>query len=32
MTDLRDIWAYLAASPLLRLALTLVAYRAGYLI
>ena len=32
MTDLRDIWAYLAASPLLHLALTLVAYRAGYLI
>ena len=32
MTNLRDIWVYLAASPLLHLALTLVAYRAGYLI
>jgi len=32
VTDLRDIWAYLAASPLLHLALTLVAYRAGYLL
>lgn len=32
MTDLRDIWVYLAASPLLHLALTLVAYRAGFLI
>ena len=30
MTNLRDIWVYLAASPLLHLALTLVAYRAGY--
>ncbi len=32
MTNIRDIWVYLAASPLLHLALTLVAYRAGYLI
>jgi putative effector of murein hydrolase len=27
---LRDIWVYLAASPLLHLTLTLVAYQAGY--
>ena len=32
MTNLRDIWVYLAASPLLHLVLTLVAYRAGYLL
>ena len=32
MSDLRDIWAYLSASPLLHLALTLVAYRIGFLI
>ena len=32
MSDLRDIWAYLAASPLLHLALTLVAYRIGFLV
>ncbi len=32
MANLRDMWVYLAASPLLHLALTLVAYRAGYLI
>ncbi len=32
MTNLRDIWVYLAASPLLHLTLTLVAYRFGYLI
>ncbi len=32
MTNLRDIWVYLAASPLLHLALTLVAYRAGFLL
>ncbi len=32
MTDLHEIWVYLAASPLLHLALTLVAYRAGFLI
>ncbi len=29
MTELRDIWVYLAASPLLHLTLTLVAFRAG---
>jgi predicted murein hydrolase (TIGR00659 family) len=29
MRDLKDIWVYLAASPLLHLALTLVAYRIG---
>jgi predicted murein hydrolase (TIGR00659 family) len=29
MTDLRQIWVYLAASPLLHLTLTLVAYQAG---
>lgn len=28
--DFRDIWVYLAASPLLHLTLTLVAYQAGY--
>ncbi len=32
MTNLSDIWVYLAASPLLHLTLTLVAYRAGTLI
>jgi predicted murein hydrolase (TIGR00659 family) len=32
MTNLRDIWVYLAASPLLHLTLTLVAYSAGYAI
>ncbi|MFY9640582.1 MAG: LrgB family protein [Rhodomicrobium sp.] len=30
MTNLRDIWVYLAANPLLHLTLTLVAYSAGY--
>ncbi|MGO9546565.1 MAG: LrgB family protein [Rhodomicrobium sp.] len=30
MTNLRDIWVYLAASPLLHLTMTLVAYSAGY--
>jgi predicted murein hydrolase (TIGR00659 family) len=29
MTDVRDIWSYLSASPLLHLTLTLVAYQAG---
>lgn len=29
-TGLRDIWVYLAASPLLALTLTLLAYQAGY--
>ena len=29
MTDIRDVWVYLAASPLLHLALTLQAYQAG---
>lgn len=29
MTDLRDIWVYLSASPLLHLTLTLVALQAG---
>jgi predicted murein hydrolase (TIGR00659 family) len=29
MTDLRDIWVYLSASPLLHLTLTLVAFQAG---
>jgi predicted murein hydrolase (TIGR00659 family) len=28
-TDLRDIWVYLSASPLLHLTLTLIAYQAG---
>ncbi len=32
MTNLRDIWVYLAASPLLHLTLTLVAYSVGYAI
>jgi predicted murein hydrolase (TIGR00659 family) len=32
VTNLRDIWVYLAASPLLHLTLTLVAYRAGALL
>jgi predicted murein hydrolase (TIGR00659 family) len=32
MRDLRDIWVYLSASPLLHLTLTLVAYQAGLLI
>ena len=32
MTDLRDIWAYLSASPLLHLTMTLVAYAIGYTI
>jgi predicted murein hydrolase (TIGR00659 family) len=32
VTELRDIWVYLAASPLLHLALTLVAFRAGLLV
>ncbi len=31
MTNLHDVWVYLAASPLLNLALTLVAYRVGFL-
>ncbi len=30
MTNLREIWVYLAASPLLHLTLTLAAYSAGY--
>ena len=30
MSNLRDIWVYLAASPLLHLTLTLVAYSAAY--
>ena len=29
MGDLRDIWVYLAASPLLHLTMTLVAFQAG---
>ena len=29
MTDLRDIWVYLSASPLLHLTLTLVAFQVG---
>jgi len=29
MTEVRDIWVYLSASPLLHLALTLLAYQAG---
>ncbi len=29
MRDLRDIWVYLSANPLLHLALTLIAYRIG---
>jgi len=29
MTDLRDIWVYLAASPLLHLTMTLAAFQAG---
>ncbi len=32
MTDLRVIWVYLAASPLLHLTMTLVAYSLGYAI
>jgi predicted murein hydrolase (TIGR00659 family) len=32
VTNLRDIWVYLAASPLLHLTLTLVAYSAGFAI
>ncbi len=32
MTNLRDIWVYLAASPLLHLTLTLVAYSAAFAI
>lgn len=28
--DFRDIWVYLAATPLLHLTLTLIAYQAGY--
>lgn len=32
MTDLRDIWVYLSASPLLHLTLTLAAYQAGSVI
>ena len=32
MTNLRDIWVYLSASPLLHLTLTLVAYSAGFAI
>jgi predicted murein hydrolase (TIGR00659 family) len=32
LTELRDIWVYLAASPLLHLALTLVAFRIGVFI
>ncbi len=32
MTEFRDIWVYLAASPLLHLALTLVAFKAGVMI
>ena len=32
MRDLRDIWVYLSANPLLHLALTLVAYRIGLLV
>ena len=30
MSNLRDIWVYLSASPLLHLTLTLVAYSAAY--
>lgn len=30
MSNLGDVWVYLATSPLLHLALTLVAYRVGY--
>ncbi|PLX37787.1 MAG: hypothetical protein C0606_05825 [Hyphomicrobiales bacterium] len=30
MGDLRDIWVYLSASPLLHLTLTLVAFQAGF--
>jgi predicted murein hydrolase (TIGR00659 family) len=30
MHDLRDIWVYLSASPLLHLTLTLAAYQAGF--
>jgi len=30
MRDLRDVWVYLAASPLLHLTLTLAAYQAGF--
>lgn len=32
MTDLRDIWVYLSASPLLHLTLTLAAYQIGLVI
>ena len=32
MQDLRDIWAYLSASPLLHLTLTLVAYQIGFFV
>jgi len=32
VTDLRDIWAYLSASPLLHLTMTLVAYAIGHTI
>ncbi len=32
MEELRDIWVYLSASPLLHLTLTLVAYQAGSLV
>jgi predicted murein hydrolase (TIGR00659 family) len=32
VTDLRDIWAYLSASPLLHLTMTLAAYGIGYAI
>jgi predicted murein hydrolase (TIGR00659 family) len=32
VTNLRDIWVYLAASPLLHLTLTLAAYSAGFAI
>ena len=32
MSNLGDVWVYLATSPLLHLALTLVAYRVGYVI
>jgi predicted murein hydrolase (TIGR00659 family) len=32
VTDLRDIWVYLAASPLLHLTMTLVAYSLGFAI
>lgn len=32
MRDLRDVWVYLSANPLLHLTLTLVAYQAGVLL